>query len=175
MLTTRPFAASDIGDLITWFPDIQSVVQWAGPRLHAPLDAPQLQPLLQARESDGQWVAWTAYDDAQRRVGHFELLFDHVCGQATLGRVAIAPRARGRGYANPMVRLAMEIAFGRTDIHRVELRVFDFNVAAIAAYERLGFVKEGTCREAVRVGADAWNAHIMSMLRREWEGAAPPK
>ena len=51
---------------------------------------------------------------------------------------------------------------------RNNVRVFDFNVAAIAAYERIGFVREGTCREAVRVGQEVWDVVIMSLLRRGW-------
>jgi len=168
-LTVDPFVSDDIPELTTWFPDMASVVQWGGPRLYAPLDRLQLQPLLDAAGRDGTWRAWTVRKEGHGVVGHFELLFDPVCGQATLGRVAIAPRARGKGYAAPLVRAALEIAFGRDDIHRVELRVFDFNAAAVAVYERLGFVREGTCREAVRVGSEAWNVHIMSLLRREWD------
>ncbi|PSH68953.1 hypothetical protein CU102_11850 [Phyllobacterium brassicacearum] len=55
---------------------------------------------------------------------------------------------------------------------RNNVRVFDFNVAAIAAYERIGFVREGTCRETVRVGQEVWDVVIMSLLRREWPAAA---
>lgn len=168
-LTADPFVSKDVPELTTWFPDMASVVQWGGPRLRAPLDRSQLQPLLDAAGQDGTWRAWTVRADGHGVVGHFELLFDTVCGQATLGRVAVAPDVRGKGYAAPLVRAALERAFGRIDIHRVELRVFDFNAAAVATYERLGFVWEGTCREAVRVGPEAWNVHIMSLLRREWD------
>lgn len=170
-LSVAPFVSDDVPELTTWFPDMASVVQWGGPRLHAPLDRSQLQPLLDAAGQDGTWRAWTVRKDGHCVIGHFELLFDPVCGQATLGRVAIAPGARGKGYATPLVRTALEIAFGREDIHRVELRVFDFNAAAVAVYERMGFIREGTCRAAVRVGADTWNVHIMSLLRPEWNAS----
>lgn len=172
-LTVDPFVSSDIAELASWFPDMASVVQWGGPRLRAPLERSQLQPLLDAAGQDGTWRAWTVRKDGLGVVGHFELLFDPVCGQATLGRVAVAPDARGNGYAASLVRGALEIAFGRNDIHRVELRVFDFNAAAVATYERLGFVREGTCREAVRVGPERWDVHIMSLLRREWDTIQP--
>ncbi|MEJ5020934.1 GNAT family protein [Ochrobactrum vermis] len=167
-LIVDPFASDDVAELMTWFPDMASVVQWAGPRLRAPLDHSQFQSLLDTPDQEGTWRAWTVRKSGHQVVGHFELLFDPICGQATLGRVAIAPNARGKGYAAPLVQAALEIAFGRDDIHRVELRVFDFNAAAVAVYERLGFVREGTCRDAVRVGPEAWNVHIMSLLRREW-------
>ena len=53
-------------------------------------------------------------------------------------------------------------------LHRIDLRVFDFNQAAIAAYERVGFKKEGLLRDACKVGEAYWSAWVMSMLEDEW-------
>lgn len=58
--------------------------------------------------------------------------------------------------------------FGQLQLHRVSLGVFDFNLAAIACYEKAGFVKEGLLREARKVGNEFWNLWEMSILEREW-------
>jgi RimJ/RimL family protein N-acetyltransferase len=65
--------------------------------------------------------------------------------------------------------------FARPDLHRLELKVFDFNRPAIRVYEKAGFVFEGTARESVPMEDGFWNTITMSILRPEWEraGAVP--
>jgi RimJ/RimL family protein N-acetyltransferase len=76
-------------------------------------------------------------------VGHAQLGFDWRNGNALLARVAVAPRARGRGLAGPMLRRIIEEAFARPEIGRVELNVYVWNTPAIRSYDRLGFKTEG--------------------------------
>ncbi|MCG8355983.1 MAG: GNAT family N-acetyltransferase, partial [Kiloniellales bacterium] len=89
-------------------------------------------------------------------------------GTATMARVAIAPSARGRGLAPPMLKLVVDEAFALPDFERVELNVYSFNEPAIRAYASLGFVKEGVRRSSTRVGDERWDTVIMAMLRPEW-------
>lgn len=169
-LIARPFEAVDISVLTNWFSGTAEIMQWAGPRLRWPLDAGQLAPLLQPIDlARDEWSAWSVCAADGEVVGHFQLRFDAQCRQATLGRVAIAPSHRGRGFAGPVVRIALEKAFSIPSAHRVELRVYDFNEAAIRTYAKVGFVREGCCRESVPVGDAFWNTVIMGMLRREWQ------
>lgn len=75
---------------------------------------------------------------------------------AYLGTLAVAPEVQGQGIASAM----MEEALARlrsAGITRVELAVEADNPRAIAFYERLGFVHEGTQRAAYkRAGDDAF-------------------
>lgn len=83
---------------------------------------------------------------AQRHLGRAA----HV---AYLGTLAVAPEAQGRGVAGAMLRdaLARLLSAGVT---RVELTVEADNPRAIAFYERLGFVHEGTQRAAYKRASD---------------------
>lgn len=61
----------------------------------------------------------------------------------------------------------------------VDLEVYDHNPRARRLYERIGFVHEGTLRDALRLD-DRWvDAHLMSLLRPEWDaqggGAGAPR
>jgi RimJ/RimL family protein N-acetyltransferase len=82
--------------------------------------------------------------------------------------VGVAPAARGRGLAVPMLRLVLERAFAWPEIERVELNVYTWNTPAIRAYARLGFVHEGVRRSSVKVGPERWDTAIMGLLRAEW-------
>jgi len=68
---------------------------------------------------------------------------------AYLGTLAEAPEAQGRGTAVEMMQDAISRCW-RAGITRIELTVEADNPRAIAFYERLGFVHEGTQRAAYK-------------------------
>lgn len=74
----------------------------------------------------------------------------------------------GKGIGPRAMQLVVSYAFGPLDLHRLALRVVDYNARAIAAYRKVGFVVEGREREAARVG-DLWHDDIiMGLLARDW-------
>lgn len=66
-----------------------------------------------------------------------------------------------------MMHDVIEIAFGRLQLNRVELSVFDFNLPAIACYERVGFRREGA-RQVYGSPGGYWSEILMSMRAPEW-------
>jgi len=64
--------------------------------------------------------------------------------------VGVLREHRGKGIGTALIRSAIEMA-KRAGLTRIELTVREHNARAIALYERLGFVREGTKRNAVRV------------------------
>ena len=77
--------------------------------------------------------------------------------------------AINRGLGTEAVRLSMAHAFS-VGLHRVELDVYDFNTRARHVYEKLGFVVEGTKRQALRFD-DRWvDCLVMGLLATEWSG-----
>ncbi|WP_198004928.1 GNAT family N-acetyltransferase [Rubrobacter xylanophilus] len=84
--------------------------------------------------------------------------------------VIVAPRSmRHKGYGSAAIRALLRYAFGELNLNRVGLSVFEFNAAAIAAYEKLGFREEGRLRRAVRRDGRFYDAILMSILKQEWE------
>lgn len=79
------------------------------------------------------------------------------------------PRFYGRGLGTEASRLVLDYAFGVVGVHRVELQVYDFNPRARHVYEKLGFVHEGTMRDALRWDGQWIDCHLMAMLDRDWE------
>ena len=53
------------------------------------------------------------------------------------------------------------------NLQRIELDVFDTNPRAKRAYEKVGFVVEGTRRRAQFVGGRYVESHVMSLLAEE--------
>ena len=81
---------------------------------------------------------------------------------------------RGQGYGAEALALTLDFAFRELNLHRVMLTVFSYNRRAIALYERLGFVHEGTYRE--HLARDGWRYDMLvyGLLRREWAARAAP-
>ena len=163
-----PFAPTHFATLAGWFASERDLVLWGGPSMTFPLDEAQLLAMLhEGRSEPPARMCWMA-EQGGEFIGHVQLRLDWRHGNATLARVAIAPGARGLGHSFPMLTLAIEEAFGRPEIERVELNVYSFNTPAIRTYERFGFVREGVRRSSVRVGSERWDTVIMGLLRPRW-------
>ena len=167
MLRLAPFRRSDVATVASWFSSEAEAAQWGGAGMRYPVE-PQLAAILEETAgSPPARLAWMARRE-DRTVGHAELGLDWVNGVARLGRVGLAPDARGKGLAKPMLRLVLDQAFAIPDIQRVDLQVYTFNTRASRTYEAMGFVREGVMRSCARVGSERWDAILMSMLRPEW-------
>ena len=79
------------------------------------------------------------------------------------------PELWGRGYARDAVMALLDFAFGRLDLHMVELWTLAANDRVIGVYERCGFRREATLRE--RSWKDGtWVDHVvLSVTREEFE------
>jgi RimJ/RimL family protein N-acetyltransferase len=74
----------------------------------------------------------------------------------------------GKGLGSEAIALALGYAFNVLELHRVSVRVVDYNLRAIRAYQKCGFVIEGREREAALVD-DAWHDDVMmAILDREY-------
>lgn len=83
-------------------------------------------------------------------------------------RIWISAR-RDQGLGTEASLMALRYAFEEQGVHRVDLEVYDFNHRARHLYTKLGFVHEGTMREAMWSDGRWCDAHLMAMLRDEWD------
>lgn len=76
--------------------------------------------------------------------------------------------AQGKGYALPVVKQMLEIAFSELKLHRVYLSVMADNIPAIKTYERAGFLREG-CLTDDYLRRDAFvDVLVMGILENNW-------
>ncbi|WP_346767665.1 GNAT family N-acetyltransferase [Knoellia koreensis] len=83
-------------------------------------------------------------------------------------RILIGPAGRDRGLGTEATRLVVGHAFEALGLHRVSLEVFAFNPRAQRAYEKVGFVREGVRRDALRFDGEWVDSILMSILEDEW-------
>jgi diamine N-acetyltransferase len=76
---------------------------------------------------------------------------------------------RNRGYGTEAARLVLDYAFTAAGLHNVILSVFEFNRAAVRAYEKAGFREIGRRREAHFAAGEWWDEVLMDCLSTEFE------
>jgi len=171
----QPFTESDIERLIGWVPSARFLLQWAGPAYHYPLDETQIEHQLAAskEESPSHLMYKAVNPKTGETVGHGEIgNINYQNRSATLMRILVGPPThRGLGLGEKIVEALLRIGFMDMSLHRIELRVYNFNKEAIRCYEKAGFKKEGLLREATKFEDEYWNVYVMAILESEWLNA----
>jgi ribosomal-protein-alanine N-acetyltransferase len=100
-------------------------------------------------------------------VYNFSQIIRNAFQSAYLGYYAFAPFAGG-GYMADGLAVALDIAFRRLKLHRVEVNVQPTNRRSVALVERLSFTREGHSRRYVKI-AGRWRDHVrFAMLAEDW-------
>jgi RimJ/RimL family protein N-acetyltransferase len=165
------FERTDFEQLIEWIDSPKYLLQWGGQTFSFPLNEKQLEDYLQsANTNTSQTLIYRVlHEENDEVIGHINLKIDRINNSARIGKVLVGNRNwRGQGIGQLMVEKVLNIAFEELNVHRVSLGVFNFNLSAIACYEKAGFVKEGLLREARKIDNEYWSLWEMSILENEW-------
>lgn len=153
-LALRPYRpATDAPLLRSWITSRAELVTWAGNGFSWPLDDAQ----LAAYATEPGRRTWTALTPAGDPVGHVSL------AGSRLGRVLIAPAARGRGLGESLVTLALTAGFGELGLAAIDLGVWAHNTAALRIYQKLGFRVQRIIDAAEVVDGEPWTAYQMHL------------
>ncbi|MET9639189.1 MULTISPECIES: GNAT family N-acetyltransferase [Streptomyces] len=153
-LALRPFhPAADAPTLRSWLSGPTDLMTWAGPNFRWPLDDAQL--IAYAAEPGRR--TWTGVSPDGTPLGHVSL------ADGRLGRVLIAPGARGRGLGERLVSLAVSVGFDELALPEIALGVWTHNTAALRIYEKLGFRTTATLEAVETVDGTPWSVHRMRL------------
>lgn len=75
-----------------------------------------------------------------------------------------------KGYGTEAANLILHYGFNKLNLNKVWLGVNADNKAAVKAYEKSGFIREGALREEIYRNGKYYDAIRMSVLRREFHG-----
>lgn len=164
----RTAQGEDFQTLASWWVDPETLRLQSGVGLQRGHD--QIVQMFQAWSSNdahgsvGFAIEEIASGDLCGHVTVYGAALPDACG--TMG-ILVGPKFRGRGIGSDAVRAVLDFAFEEMNLNRVELQVWAYNVRAIKAYERAGFVKEGVRRQASWQGGRYRDVVIMGALRTE--------
>lgn len=101
-------------------------------------------------------------------VGFVRLHSVHLAeGFAFLETAVPAVRARSAGLGIAASRLLLAYAMDAIGVHRVETKVYGYNVLSINSLKRNGFREEGILREARTYDGQRWDILVFAILERE--------
>jgi RimJ/RimL family protein N-acetyltransferase len=139
-----------------------------------------------SEEAARSWYASRGEQEDRLDLAVVEMASAEYAGEVVLNELDPANRACGfriglrrafwnRGLGSEATRLVVDYGLDVLGLHRIELEVYAFNPRARAVYERVGFVHEGTRRDALRWGDEWTDAIQMAILESDPRpGAARP-
>ena len=131
----RPVLPAHFAVIAGWLDSPAATRRWAGSGVPFPLPADAFAAALGLPARPG----WALLNAAGACVG-FGQYWQSAPGCIHLGRIIVAPHARGRGLGSVlMTRLCAE-AVRHADVVQLTLNVYRDNAAALALYRDLGFV-----------------------------------
>ena len=156
-----PLYASWYGDEEVW-----RLTSWAG----GPMHQGAVERLFRDRELSSVDDSFAIHrDGVEEPVGVIGLMnVSEANSSADLSIIVGSAEDRDQGVGSEAIRLLLDYAFGSLGLNRVGLSVFDFNKAAISAYEKVGFSHEGRLKKAIQRDGAFHDALLMRVLADEW-------
>ncbi len=153
-----------------WYgdPEIWRLTSWAA----APMSPASVERLFKERENSPLDDSFAIHLRGQPKpIGVISLMnFSDANSSAELSVIVGHPEDRHHGYGAEAIAVLLDYAFGDLGLNRVGLSVFDFNVDAVSAYEKLGFREEGRLRRALERDGAFHDAILMSVLTKRVGG-----
>jgi RimJ/RimL family protein N-acetyltransferase len=170
LVTLRPIRAEDADLIVRIIRDDDEIARLTGATHSSDAD-PIGWSIERLREIYGEW----ATADDRLVLGVVDNAGDELVGEVVLNdwdegnrscgfRTLIGAAGRGRGLGTEATRLVVEHGLTTMGLHRISLEVYDFNPRARHVYEKVGFVHEGTGREALLFDGEWIDVHYMAIL-----------
>lgn len=125
------------------------------------LKRPQIeQPMTIDIEEDGDWVPIG-------NTGFFDV--NQTVRSAEIGIMIGNKDYWDKGFGTKTMQLMLRHGFETLNFNRIFLRVYEINPRAVRCYEKVGFVHEGSQRQAVYQEGEYSDLLMMSILKNEWK------
>ena len=158
VLAFRPTMDTDLGRVLTMERDQENrqyIRQWSLEKHQAAITDPDI----------AHFIIETVPE--KRMVGYVILIgLENPDQSIEFKRIVIADK--GHGHGRQAVQLIKKYTFEMLNKHRLWLEVMDHNHRAFELYRSVGFITEGTHREAVKQGDVYTSLHVMSILAAEY-------
>jgi RimJ/RimL family protein N-acetyltransferase len=166
-LYLRPLEETDLDCCMRWIND-SDILQFLGSK--RPMGrAQEIQWLADQYKRDDRLNLAIVLRDGDRHIGNCGFnSIDLGNRNAHFGILIGEKDVWSQGYGSEAAKLIVEFGFNQLALHRIELFVYSFNERARKAYEKVGFVLEGTKRESYFRNGQFHDAHVMSILESEW-------
>ena len=158
-----PLELKSIENYLKWFNDPEVTKYLA---MYYPVNSFCERSYIENASRAGDQVAFDIHlIDGDRHIGNCALTqIDWVNRKCMFG-IAIGEKdCWDKGYGTEVSELCVRYAFGRLNMHRVGLEVYDYNGRGMRSYEKAGFVVEGRLRESKYLDGQYYDTVMMSVI-----------
>jgi len=138
-----------------------------------------LHPFPITMEQELDWFQHISHDKSNRNIffsivsidekliGYTQLSeLDWINKNCFFGIIIGEKENHGKGYGSEALNLLIDYAFNNLNLHKVTLKVVDYNKQAIKLYEKKGFVKEGILKENILQNNEYSDVSIYSIFNK---------
>lgn len=164
-ITLLPFTEKDFNRFKSWVKNAEGLFQFAGSIFSFPLTDDQLLAYLNMDDKRPFKVVLTETNEV---VGHCEMNLEnanHRISRVLVGEVS----QRGKNLGEAIIRALVDEFFKDKTLNMVDLNTFDWNIAAIKCYEKVGFKINPTMTEEIDVEGKTWVKINMVLKREDYE------
>jgi RimJ/RimL family protein N-acetyltransferase len=165
----RALEKTDIDEIMKWVndPEVTStlVIRYPSSRYE---EEKWIEKMLEATDARNKFFALETKDGIYLGgIGLHNINWES--GNAEVGIVIGKKEYWSKGYGTDAMMTLLNFAFNQMNLHRIYLRVFDFNPRGIRSYEKCGFKKEGVLRNDLYTSGEYHDTIIMGIMKEEFE------
>jgi RimJ/RimL family protein N-acetyltransferase len=169
LVRLRAYERSDLEEVMKWIND-EEVTDFLGPLVY-PLSSVAEEKYIEAAaiSSDTNKTFVIEAIAESKYIGAINFHAINWLNRSTELGIVIGDKSYwGRGYGTDAMRVMMRLAFDKMNLHRLWLRVYDYNQRAIASYEKCGFKREGVLRKDRFFRGRYYDTFVMGILDDEY-------
>ncbi len=168
----RPLETQDVYSLLKWFNDQRVLEDLGAEHISFAVSLEEEKLILERmlRDVRAQWFVIVKLEDLEA-IGIAGLAnIDERGASAEMRMIIGEVKDWGKGLGEEALRVLLGFGFDSRNLHRIWLRVAEYNQRAIRLYKKCGFVEEGRFRHDHYHKGEWRDACWMSILDSEWRG-----
>ena len=181
-VTLKTVTREDVGRINQWLEDEEVSESWFGRYSYGDPAHLGYHPEEMERASDERWEqvfsdpehrTLSIYTQKGEHIGEVHAAIEESLGDAQMSIFIGRKDLWHHGYGTAGMRAALDLAFNEWGLYRVWVDVPEYNTAALAMCEHLGFQHEGTLRKSRPHEGSRFDSVVMGVLAAEYKARSP--
>lgn len=176
-VTLRPVTREDVSRIRQWLGDEEVSQSWFGRYAYGDPAHLGYHPTEMERASQEEWER--VFNNPEHRIlsicaeggdhiGEIHIAVEEALGDGQISILIGRKDVWHQGYGTAGMRASLDMAFSQYGLYRVWVDIPEYNTAALAMCEHLGFVHEGTLRKSRPHEGSRFDSVILGMLATEY-------
>lgn len=181
-VTLKPVTREDVARIKRWLEDEEVAESWFGRYSYGDPAHLGYHPSEMEHASESEWERvfnnpehriYSIYNESGEHIGEVHIAIEESLGDGQVSILIGRKDLWHHGYGTAGMRAALDLAFTELGLYRVWVDIPEYNKAARAMCEHLGFMHEGTLRKSRPHEGARFDSVIMGMLATEYTQRTP--